>query len=636
MVDTCSFAIRFALRTSCAPPGRAGARARRMVRCTRASLSVAALLVAGLLAPGAAGEASRVAGAVTGEDGEPVVGAHVTFEHGSPAHRVTVTSDAEGRFRTPSLEADTARIRVRRIGWKDRVREDVALEDGRWLRLVLERETDPAAVAAQLPANHWYGLVLERLDDAAQREELVRQCTYCHQQGNWATRRVREPEEWRKVLNLMGRMGGMLSSDLRERVPALFNEAYAPENAVPALTEGMGEPGFAPPPSPAARRAVVEEWDLGGPASMQHDMLVHPDGRIYSVDMSQDQLYRLDPETGARVAWSIPRGDLPLGGVFANAGPPDVPTSNAHVGPHSLQVAPDGAVWITLALGNQLARFDPADASWSTHELEHGYYPHTLRFDSRGRIWYTIAGSNHLGMFDPAAGEGRELRLPARTLGQAVVMRMMPVLLWVGRYVDLRGRAAEGDGFTAPVPYGVDVAPDGSVWFSQLNEHRIGRVDPDRFEIEMIDTPFTAPRRMRFDARGRLWIPGFSSGVLARFDPEDGDFRTWEIPIEPVGTETPYALNVHLPSGDVWICGTNSDTLIRFEPGAERFTVYPLPTRVTYTREIDFDDEGRVWTSNSNVPAWQIEGGMPRVLRLDPDGAADAEVALRGRERADP
>jgi streptogramin lyase len=46
--------------------------------------------------------------------------------------------------------------------------------------------------------------------------------------------------------------------------------------------------------------------------------------------------------------------------------------------------------------------------------------------------------------------------------------------------------------------------------------------------------------------------------------------------------------------------------------------VYPLPTRVTYTRELDFDAQGRVWTSDSNSPAWQIERGQPIVLRLDP------------------
>lgn len=601
----------------------------------RSRLSSGCLLAAtGLLVAWAAAAAATegVRGRVRDPGGEPIAGAMVTIARGEPAHRVTVFSAENGSFRMPALQTQgVASIRARRIGWRDAQRDDVMLADGQWLDLVLEPETDPAAVAAQLPANRWFQLALERVEEPEQREELKRQCTYCHQQGSWATRRVREPEEWRKVLALMGRMGGLLSRDLRERLPELFNSAYAPEHAVAALTEGLGTPDFEPPPPPEVRAAVIDEWDLGGRASMQHDMLVHPDGRIYSVDMTQDRLYRMDPRVpdAAREAWEIPAGDLPIGGVFASMGPPDVPTSNARVGPHSLQVAPDGAVWITLALGNQLARFDPASETFTFHELGRGYYPHTLRFDARGRIWFSIAASNHLGMFDPLSGKSLELRLPSRTLGQAVAMRMMPFLLWLGRHVDLRDRAAEGDGFTAPIPYGVDIAPDGAVWFSQLNEHRIGRVDPDTFEIEMVDTPFSAPRRMRFDGKGRLWIPGFSSGVVASFDPETRKFREYVLPIEPLGSETPYALHVDRERGDVWICGTNSDTLIRFEPEPERFTVYPLPTRVTYTREIDFDAEGRVWTSNSNAPAWQIEGGMPRLLRLDPRGVSPALAVTR-------
>ncbi len=562
----------------------------------------------------------------------------VTLRRGEPGHAVTVYTGADGRFRIPGVTAPTSgALRVRRIGWKDLRLEGPLLAGGAPLELSLERETDPAALAAQLPANRWYQLVLERLDDPAEREELKRQCTYCHQQGSYHTRRVRDEEEWRKVLALMGRMGGMLSRDLREKLPALFNAAYAPEAAIPALAARMDQPDFAAPPSAAARRALIEEWDLGGRASMQHDVTMHPDGRLYSVDMSQDKLYRLDPRVpgGDRETWQIPRGDLPLGGVFASAGPP-VSNSSAHVGPHSLQVAPDGSIWITLALGNQLARFDPEGESWEVHALDHGFYPHTLRFDPRGRIWYTIAASNHLGMFDPATGEHRQLRLPARSFGQAVTLRMMPFLLWLGRHIDLRGLAADSDGITMPVPYGVDVGPDGVVWFSQLNEHRIGRVDPDSFDIEMIDTPFSAPRRLRFDSQGKLWIPAFSESLIARFDPATRAFETWELPIAPRGSETPYALHVDRRDDTVWICGTNSDTLIRFEPASERFTVYPLPTRVTYTREISFDAQGRVWTSNSNVPTWQIEGGVPKVLRLDPDpaGRADAARVLSRADRA--
>jgi streptogramin lyase len=581
------------------------------------------------LTQGSPAEAATFAGRVTDAEASPVAGAMVSFAYGEPLHNVTVFTRSDGAFRSPDLApAAEYTLRVRRVGWRDLERRLVPPQHSGEIRLelVVERETDPASVASQLPANRWFALVLDQVPDETQREELVRQCTYCHQQGNWATRLLRPEEQWHKVLSLMARMGAGLSSDLRQRLPELFNGAYDPAVAVPMLTRDMHDPDFAPPPDRAVRRALIEEWALGGNASMQHDIVMHPDGRIYSVDMTQDKLYRLDPTVpgGGRESFDVPHGDLPLGGIFGGPSTPTLPNANAHVGPHSIQVAPDGSVWITLALGNQLARFDPASETWEIHPLDEGYYPHTLRFDDRGRVWYTVAVSNHIGMHDPATGEHRWIRLPSRSFGEAVSLRLLPVFLWLNRHFDLAGLVESGEGVSAPVPYGIDVAPDGHIWFSQLNAHRIGRIDPDTFEVEMLDTPFTGPRRLRFDSQGNLWIPGFSAGLISRFDPRTREFRSWELPIEPRGTETPYALNVDRSRDHVWICGTNSDTLIRFEPESERFSVYPLPTRVTYTREIDFDEAGRIWTSNSNIPTWQIEGGFPRVLRLDPDGAAAA------------
>ena len=140
--------------------------------------------------------------------------------------------------------------------------------------------------------------------------------------------------------------------------------------------------------------------------------------------MSHDRLYRLDPSVaaGARAAWDIPRGDLPLGGVFASEGPPQPPTSDAHVGPHSLQVAPDGAIWITLALGNQLARFDPASERFEVRAAR-------ARLLSRTRCASMRAGASGTrsprrttwACTTPRRSEQRELRLPARDLGQALI-----------------------------------------------------------------------------------------------------------------------------------------------------------------------------------------------------------------------
>jgi streptogramin lyase len=569
------------------------------------------------LLPHGAVAADRVAASVSARvvdpAGEPVVGAMVTLSRGDPAHAVTVFSDGQGGFGLAPRGDES--LRVRRLGYRD-LHVDPPTRIPAVLRL--EPERDPAALAAQLSANHWWSLVLAQLPDDAEREQLVRQCTYCHQQGSPATRRRRSRDEWNALLDRMGRMGGIVAPELRERIPDLFEAAYHPATAVPSLSAGMRAAVQTPPPAQVLR-ARVDEWALGGPESMQHDLLVHPDGRVYSVDMTQDRVHRLDPASDTRESFSIPQGELPLGGVFASTSL--APVSNARVGPHSLQTAPDGSIWITLALGNQLARFDPETGSFSTHPLRSGYYPHTLRFDARGRIWYTLAASNQVGMYDPGSGESREIRLPAPSLAQALTMQTLPVFLWLGRHVDLRGVAARyGQGADTPVPYGIDVAPDGGVWFSQLNAHRVGRLDPETFAVEILETPFPAPRRLRFDGQGRLWIPSFSGSLLASLDPGTREFRTWELPIEPRGSETPYALNVDRTTGAVWICGANSDALIRFEPQAEAFTVFPLPTRVTYTREIDFDREGRVWTSSSNSPASQIEDGVPKLIRLDPEG----------------
>jgi streptogramin lyase len=600
--------------------------------------SLGAALVAGVAmisAIAGSAEAGALAGLVRDAAGAPVPGAMVSVSRGDPRETRTVWSGDDGRFRVPGLApaADYV-VRVRRIGWQELRLEGQALgAHGRNVELSLARETDPAALAAQLPANRWYQLALERIEDPAQREVFVRQCTYCHQQGSAATRRVRPEEEWDKLLLLMGRMGAFLPSELRDALPAILNAAYDPAYAVPALTARMAEPDFAPPPPAAVRAAVIDEWELGHRASMQHDLVVHPDGRIYSVDMSQDALYRLDVRSGApvRESWRLPDGGLPLGGMFGSAADSKTPSnSNAHVGPHSIQVAPDGSLWMTLAIGNRLARFDPATETFTTVETEEGWYPHTLRFDRRGRIWYTLAASNHVGMYDPGSGRHERIRLPARTWGQALVIRMLPAFLWLSRHVDVRGAAAGGEGMSMPIPYGIDVGPDGVVWLSQLNEHRIIRVDPETFALEPIDTPFTGPRRLRFDSQGNLWIPGFSAGLVSRFDPRTRTFRSWDLPIEPRGSDVPYALNVDRRTDTVWICGTNSDSLIRFEPAIERFTVYPLPTRVTYTRELDFDADGNVWTSNSNVPTWQIEEGFPRVLRLSPGGEPVEGVRVAG------
>ena len=77
-----------------------------------------------------------------------------------------------------------------------------------------------------------------------------------------------------------------------------------------------------------------------------------------------------------------------------------------------------------------------------------------------------------------------------------------------------------------------------------------------------------------------------------------------------------YALAIDRRDDTVWLCGTNSDTLIPFDPRTERFSTYLLPSRVAFTRELEVDAEGNVWTTTSNLPYYQMEGAQGRVVRL--------------------
>ncbi len=584
---------------------------------------VTAVLIAAVVAATSvlAQESGTFTGRVVGVDGAPVAGAMVTAAHPKFLRSTTVFTDWQGRFRLPPLAVAAYSLRVRRIGYQDLEWSNLYLAPGLVdLDLTMQLEPDRQALAWQLPASRWLALLLARLSSDDHREEFIRQCVSCHQQGNRATRAPRSDEDWAKIFKLMGRMGGFISANLRAELPSAFNSVYEDEAYLDALVPD----GSAPPAGPQGKagKAVITEWDLGDHASTQNDLVVHPDGNIYSVDTNRDRLYRLNPRSNERKSWAIPRGDSPLGGVFAGSGLLLAQDSEAHLAPRSLQAAPDGSLWVALCLGNKIGRFDPSTGQWEIIEQEAGLCPDTLRFDDGGRIWYTLAVSNHIGVLDPRTGQRGTVSLPTRTLGREIALRLAPVFLRVAEYVSLDVLLAGGRvGLAAPT--GIDVAPDGGVWFSQLNERRIGRMDPEYGTIEMIDTPFGGPHGLRFDSKGNLWIAGFSAGVVARYTPSTRKIDTWKLPIE--GVETPHGLNVDRRTDTVWICGTNSDTLIRFEPNTEQFAVYPLPTRVTYTRAIEFDELGAVWTSNASFPAWHIEGRVPKVIRIELDAARVAE-----------
>jgi streptogramin lyase len=125
-------------------------------------------------------------------------------------------------------------------------------------------------------------------------------------------------------------------------------------------------------------------------------------------------------------------------------------------------------------------------------------------------------------------------------------------------------------------------------------------------------------------ADGMVWVPDCGSGVFAKFDPSTEKWTVYDLPNKE--NQFPYALNIHPQTGDIWICGTTNDSMFRFIPSTEELIEYPMPSRVTYTREIEFGDDGSVWVCNSNWPNRHTERRLGSIIKITLDGTVDEKT----------
>ena len=520
-------------------------------------------------------DAISVQGTVVNSDGQPVRGATITAFDDENQSSISIFSEDDGSFEFESLPAADYHFRSRQIGLEDHYIDSA---DGA-LAFVMEPARD---LDLQRPANNLLDLM--SFEDEADALNFRMMCTYCHQVGTLGWRSPEEPVDWEVMITRMDGFSGLYKhtqDTLVDRIVSVYGRDAEED-----------WPEFVPPepPSGAALDVEISEWLMSKEdAATVHDLEVGIDGLVYAVDMSNDALLTLDPATGERRTYMWPGGK-----AFGEPVPPVK-------GPHSIEMAANGDMWVTLALSGEMSKFDIRTKEFTTvsgHPTRaRAGYPHTLRLDQEGTVWWTDAA---LGVFslDGETLEVKEYKLPSAD--------------------QVRGQGASGES-RGIVPYGLDIAPDGKVWYTKLNGQRVGRIDPkaaDGSPEQVVEwkPPVHGPRRLHVAADGLVWVPGFASGNFASFNPDTEEWKVYDL---PKGVNSlPYALNIHPQTGEIWITGTGTDSMVRFNPKTEVFTEYLMPTRVTYTREIEFDADGNIWTSNSNGPTRHIENHFGSLIKL--------------------
>ena len=553
-----------------------------MKRLTLLSMA-AAFLCSGF---GAWGES--VKGVVKDASGTPLRGVMVSAIKGDFDMSVSVLSQKDGTFTIDDLAPNSYSIRARYIGLEDNTIKNITAGSAQSGSVAFSME--PARdINLQRTADNLLSFV--KFENVADKENFKMYCAYCHQIGTLGFRSPEEPVDWETMVTRMDGFGG-LYQHLQDTVVARLLDAYSDE-----AVEGWPEYAGPPEPEDAVLSMRITEWDVRhrtktkGPRgndpklygtekrdAFMHDLEIGNDGLVYAVDPVNGSVVSLDPKTDELV-WNI-----------------------VHAGAHSIEMDKVGNMWLTLSGAGQMAKWDittgeTVKMSSAPKPAPRGGYPHTLRISHEtGLIWYTDAGREVYSINPDPPYEVKEYK--TLSADQAV-----------------GGGRGESSGRT---PYGIDIAPNGMIWYAKLNGNRIGRIDPDvdDGDIKEWNPPFRGPRRLQIAADGIVWVPGWGSGVIGAFDPKSEEWKIHEMP--NAINRLPYALNVDEKTGNIWITGTGSDTLIKLDPKSGHFTEYRLPSRVTFTREIEIDDDGNIWTTNSASPLRHSERGYSSFIRLEP------------------
>jgi streptogramin lyase len=588
-----------------------------MTNMTR-SPAVRAILAAACLALAPAARSASFAGVVTLPDGRPAFGAMVSVFNAAKNQKQTVYTAADGSYAIVTPYAGLLDVRARLANFDDVLATvEATAESSNALDLRLKAFTDAQGASDALSASaHNAVLPWRRADD---RHVFVSQCNYCHQVGNSTTRAPRSHDAWLATINKMEGYLSMVTRAQGIRFASAFEKGFDGQPVQATHDYGATD---------ELARAKVEEWQLGDGFSFIHDMDVADDGKFYGTDEGHDVLWVLDPRTAEVEKIELPKSDLPRGGLFSGMHLAIGIFTGNH-GPHSMAQTKDGRIWITNALSSTIMSFDPKTKQFKTYPVPgDALYPHTIRVDKDDIVWFTIVASNQIGRFDPKTEQMTVMRLPSNGFFRWISDMLFPTLLRISSWFPDKVLLLDFShhrflGYTVlAFPYGIDVNPkDGSIWYAKLYANRIGRIDPKTLEIKEYETPLKGPRRPRFDAEGIFWIPSFDEGALMRFDPSTAKFESWKVPgVAPGEYETPYALNVYRPTGEIWMAANNSDRILRFSPATKSFQSFPSPTRVTFLRDFSFTRDGRVCSSQSNLPAYAIEGAVPSYLCIDPKG----------------
>lgn len=243
---------------------------------------------------------------------------------------------------------------------------------------------------------------------------------------------------------------------------------------------------------------------------------------------------------------SLQRGGIvrrdPAGRITAFPFAPEL----VYAGTSGVAVSPTGIPTAALANEGAIAGLDVGTSTFSQISLglrgranffSSPAIPVSLAYGRDSRLWVTDLGADRI-----LAINGLASPLTGPSTGESGVTSVVGSFLAGGSLQPPAiARSVRTQAFNLPdgaAPWGVAIARDGAVWFTEQNGNAVGRIGTDgQIKRFRIPTPEAVPRGIAAGPDGAMWFTEFGANQIGRVDAA-GKIREYRIPTRNAGPQT--------------------------------------------------------------------------------------------------
>jgi len=213
--------------------------------------------------------------------------------------------------------------------------------------------------------------------------------------------------------------------------------------------------------------------------------------------------------------------------------------------PHGLVADRDGNIWFTAIFKGYVGKLDPKTGEIVEYHMTDPRVrdPHTPALDAQGHVWFTTQESNFIGRLDPKTGDIKVSEVPtphAVPYGIVVTPQGVPYFCEFGtnKLARVDPQTLEITEYTLPEgarPRRLALAADGAIYYSDYARGFLGHFDPATKKVEEWPSPggpTSKPYGIAVAPNGMVWYSesGINPNTLVQFDPKAKTFSSTVIP----------------------------------------------------------------------------------------------------------